>query len=145
MALNKYRFLPESGLYTDMNAIRKDETLDNLHSLYVDQWDWERVILPNDRNVAYLEQIVRKIVKAIVETKELLNERFSGLKETIEEEVFFITSEQLLQKVSPSFGQRKGKRNLPGKRKPSSSSVSATNCRTAAGTICARRTMTIGN
>lgn len=98
MALNKYRFLPESGLYTDMNAIRKDETLDNLHSLYVDQWDWERVILPNDRNVAYLEQIVRKIVKAIVETKKLLNERFSGLKETIEEEVFFITSEQLLQK-----------------------------------------------
>ncbi|HHU24185.1 MAG: aspartate--ammonia ligase [Bacilli bacterium] len=98
MALKEYRFLPDTGLYTDMNAIRKDETLDNLHSLYVDQWDWERVILPDNRNISYLGQIVRKIVKAIVDTKTLLNKQFNQLTQTINEDVFFITTEELLQR-----------------------------------------------
>lgn len=68
MALYRYQFSVGEGLYTDMNAIRRDEALDNLHSVYVDQWDWEKVIAPRDRNVEYLKQTVRTIVKAMCET-----------------------------------------------------------------------------
>ena len=71
MALYKYGFPAGEGLYTDMNAIRRDEEMDNLHSIYVDQWDWERVITPETRNTAFLKEIVTKIVDAIVSTQEL--------------------------------------------------------------------------
>ena len=62
MALYRYDFYPGNGLLTDMNAIRRDEELDNLHSVYVDQWDWEKVILPEQRTLAYLQETVKKIV-----------------------------------------------------------------------------------
>ncbi len=104
MALGKYGFTVQKGLYTDMNAIRRDEEMDNLHSIYVDQWDWEKVISPEDRNVEYLKDTVRKIVKALANTKEIVNQEFPALKMRFTEEVTFITTEELYQrypKLSP--------------------------------------------
>ena len=105
MALGKYGFLSGEGLYTDMNAIRRDEDMDNLHSIYVDQWDWERVLLENERNYQYLKDIVRKIVKTLVETKKVINDAYPALTCTFEEDVFFITSEELLQ-LYPNLSQK---------------------------------------
>lgn len=98
MALGKYGFPINTGLYTDMNAIRRDEDLDNLHSIYVDQWDWERVIDYQDRNIDYLKEVVKKIVRALVETKTIINKRFPMLQLSFKEDVYFITSEELLQR-----------------------------------------------
>lgn len=97
MALGKYGFRPRYGLYTDMNAIRKDEELDNLHSLYVDQWDWEQCIFESDRNFDYLKEVVRKIVRTIAETKALVNQAFPKLKLDFSEDVHFITAQELQQ------------------------------------------------
>ena len=99
MALRNYDFHVGKGLYTDMNAIRKDETLDNLHSIYVDQWDWERVITEEDRTIEYLEMVVRKIVSAICATELNLRARFPELDRlpVHSNSVTFITSEELLQ------------------------------------------------
>ena len=72
MALHRYQFSVGEGLYTDMNAIRRDEELDNLHSVYVDQWDWEKVIAPRDRNVDYLKSVVTTIVSALANTQQTL-------------------------------------------------------------------------
>lgn len=95
MALAKYRFLPHTGLYADMTAIRRDDKMDELHSIYVDQWDWEKVILPKDRTLAYLKNAVRKIVEAIAETSEYVSKKgFDGV--TICRDVHFISSQQLL-------------------------------------------------
>jgi aspartate--ammonia ligase len=96
MALGKYGFTPRYGLYTDMNAIRRDEDLDNLHSVYVDQWDWEQCIFPEDRNIDYLKMIVRKIVRAIADMKQIINSEYPQLALTISEDVHFITTEELL-------------------------------------------------
>lgn len=98
MALGKYEFPIGKGLYTDMNAIRRDEELDNLHSIYVDQWDWEKSISSNDRNYNYLKDVVRKIVKCLKETKDILNKNFPTLTLEFTDDVYFITSEELLQK-----------------------------------------------
>lgn len=86
---------PGYGIYTDMNAIRADEDLDNLHSLYVDQWDWERVIEAQDRNIAFLKHIVKNIYYAMLRTEFLVCERFRQLKPALAEKVFFIHSEDL--------------------------------------------------
>ena len=98
MALAKYRFTPGSGLYTDMNAIRRDEELDNLHSIYVDQWDWEIMITPQERNIEYLKSIVRQVVLTLKETKSVISEAFPVLQMPVEEDVFFITGEELRQR-----------------------------------------------
>ena len=98
MALGKYQFPIGKGLYTDMNAIRRDEELDNLHSIYVDQWDWEKSISSSNRNYEYLKEVVRNIVKCLKETKDILNEAFPSLTLEFSEDVYFITSEELLQK-----------------------------------------------
>ncbi len=98
MALGKYGFANQKGLYTDMNAIRRDEVMDNLHSIYVDQWDWEKVITPADRNLEYLKETVRKIVKALANTKEIVNQEFPALSLTFTEDVYFITTEELYRK-----------------------------------------------
>lgn len=97
-ALKRYGFEPGVGLYTDMNAIRRDELMDNLHSVYVDQWDWERIITRQNRNIETLQAVVIKIVKAIAQTKELVHREYEELNLKISEEVFFITTEELLQK-----------------------------------------------
>ena len=95
MALKKYDFSVHKGLYTDMTAIRRDDKVDETHSIYVDQWDWEKVILRQDRTIDYLKKIVKKIVKAISETSKLLKTKgFDGVD--ICEEVYFITSQKLL-------------------------------------------------
>jgi len=98
MALKRYDFYTGNGLYTDMNAIRRDEELDNLHSVYVDQWDWEKIIRKEDRNLYYLKNTVEKIVNAICDTELELRARFPEL--TVlplkDRKVFFISSQELL-------------------------------------------------
>lgn len=98
MALKKYHFSVSQGLYTDMNAIRRDEHLDNLHSIYVDQWDWEKVILEENRHIDYLKEVVGGIVKALYETKQILQKYFPVLNGSIQKDVYFIDSEDLLLK-----------------------------------------------
>lgn len=98
MTLAEYNIKPGYGLYTDMNAIRSDESLGNLHSLYVDQWDWERTITAEDRNIEFLKNIVRKIYSAILRTEYLIFETYPALEPFLKPEVHFIHSEELLQK-----------------------------------------------
>lgn len=95
LTLAEYEVKPGYGIYTDMNAIRADESLGNLHSLYVDQWDWERTMLPDERNIAFLKRIVRKIYSAMLRTEYLINETYPELEPFLAREVFFIHSEEL--------------------------------------------------
>lgn len=85
------------GIYTDMNALRPDEELDNIHSIYVDQWDWERVIRPEDRNADFLKKIVRRIYEALKATENKVYVEFPQIEPILPETVQFITSEELLQ------------------------------------------------
>ena len=96
MALHRYGYNPGEGIYTDMEAIRRDDNVDNIHSIFVDQWDWEKVITADQRNVEFLKDTVRAIVKAIVYTKRQTSLRYPEIKNKINEEVFFITSQELL-------------------------------------------------
>ena len=95
-ALKEYRFYVGNGLYTDMNAIRRDEELDNIHSIYVDQWDWEKVITKEERTREYLVDTVKKIVGVICDTNELLKVDFPELSVNLEREVKVVDSEELL-------------------------------------------------
>lgn len=98
LALKRYGFYPGKGLYTDMNAIRRDEDeLDNLHSVYVDQWDWEKVILDENRRIDYLKLTVMDIVKAICDTQETMQAIYPQLQSLgrLERQVSFVTSQQL--------------------------------------------------
>ena len=95
LALKRYGFHPGKGLYTDMNAIRRDEEVDNLHSVYVDQWDWEKIITREDRNVDYLKSSVQAIVGAVCETCEALDVAFPSLHGKLEREVYFLTTQEL--------------------------------------------------
>ncbi|MBO5340718.1 MAG: aspartate--ammonia ligase [Oscillospiraceae bacterium] len=97
LALKRYEFGAGEGLYTDMNAIRRDEDLDNLHSAYVDQWDWEKIITEQDRSVGYLKDTVRAIVGALAATQAFLKSVFPQLAvlPDIEKNVLFVTSQQL--------------------------------------------------
>jgi len=95
MALYKYDFHIGNGLYTDMNAIRRDDELDNLHSIYVDQWDWEKVIDDSSRNVEFLKQIVKSIIHAICDTADTLMEIYPVLDLKLNREVKFITTQEL--------------------------------------------------
>ena len=95
LALKRYEFNVGKGLFTDMNAIRRDEEVDNLHSVYVDQWDWEKVISREDRNVNYLKQTVRAIVGAVAETNDALQIAFPSLHTQIDREVYFVTTQEL--------------------------------------------------
>ena len=95
-ALREYNFYEGKGLYTDMNAIRRDEpVLDNIHSVYVDQWDWEKVIREEDRNLDYLKDAVRRIVTAICMTGDELEWEFPQLRAHLSRDVSFITSQEL--------------------------------------------------
>ena len=95
LALKRYNFSVGGGLYTDMNAIRRDERLDNIHSIYVDQWDWEKIITRENRNLDYLKLIVRAIVGAICDTNDRLHVRFPQLRVNLSRDVSFITSQEL--------------------------------------------------
>ena len=96
LTLAEYHIEPGYGIYTDMNAIRADEELDNLHSLYVDQWDWEAVITPEQRTVAYLKHIVERIYAAIRRTEYLTCETYAQIKPFLPERISFVHSEELL-------------------------------------------------
>lgn len=98
MALKRYEIPSDMGLYTDMNAIRREEDLDNLHSIYVDQWDWEKIITREERNVDYLKKVVKKIHLSLIETLNVLKDNFKEITFDLSPEVYFITSEELLQK-----------------------------------------------
>ena len=95
LALKRYNFTVGNGLYTDMNAIRRNEDLDNLHSIYVDQWDWEKIITEENRNTEYLKLIVRAIVNAICNTNDRLHVRFPQLRTELCREVSFVTTQEL--------------------------------------------------
>lgn len=95
LALHDYNFFPGNGLVTDMNAIRRDEEMDNLHSIYVDQWDWEKVLPTGRRDRAYLEQTVTAIVHAICGTLDELKWEFPALETTLCRDVTFVTSQEL--------------------------------------------------
>ena len=96
MALKKYGFSVGEGLYTDMNAIRRDEEMDNLHSIYVDQWDWEKVIDKSTRTISYLKETVKAIVKAICDTQKEIKKLYPQLQiADLEKEVAFITTQEL--------------------------------------------------
>lgn len=98
VTLAEYQVKPGYGIITDMNAIRADEEMDNLHSLYVDQWDWERVMPENSRNVDYLKKIVNRIYNAILRTEYFICETYPQLNPFLPEDVYFIHSEELMQR-----------------------------------------------
>ena len=105
VTLAEYCIADGYGIYTDMNAIRAHEELDNLHSLYVDQWDWERVITAGERSVAFLKRIVRDIYSAILHTEFTLSECYPQLKPSLPEEIKFIHSEEL-RKLYPELSPK---------------------------------------
>ena len=105
LTLAEYEIEPGYGLYTDMNAIRADEELDNLHSLYVDQWDWEAVITKEDRNIEFLKSIVRRIYSAILRTEYLTCETYPQIKPFLPRDIHFVHSEELLQ-MYPDLTQK---------------------------------------
>ena len=94
-ALGKYKIEPGRGIYTDMNAIRRDEELDNLHSIYVDQWDWEKAITRQQRTTAYLHQTVTTVYNAVKNLGDFVNRHYSDVRNDIPNEIFFITSQEL--------------------------------------------------
>ena len=94
-ALKRYGFHSGEGLYTDMNAIRRDEDTDNIHSIYVDQWDWEKVISKEERNMETLQYTVRKVYAALRETEEYISRRYNYIDPILPEEITFITSQEL--------------------------------------------------
>jgi aspartate--ammonia ligase len=95
MALGRYGFAKGTGLYTDMDAVRKDELVDEIHSTYVDQWDWELVIGPEDRTIVFLQQVVRRIYAAILQTEELVGATFPGLERRLPGEIRFVHAQEL--------------------------------------------------
>lgn len=104
-ALKKYNFDPETGLYTDMNAIRRDEELDNIHSVYVDQWDWERIIKKEERTTSYLESIVNTIFDVMKEVESLIVLKYPNLSKKLPDKIKFISSEELLVKY-PNLSEK---------------------------------------
>ncbi|WP_304708852.1 aspartate--ammonia ligase [uncultured Rikenella sp.] len=98
MKLAQYRIAPGYGLYTDMNAIRADEELDNLHSLYVDQWDWERTMRAEERNLAYLKGVVQDIYDVLREVEAATYERFPHITPVLPDKITFIQAEELLRR-----------------------------------------------
>lgn len=105
MALLHYGFRNGEGLYTDMNAIRKDEEVDHIHSIYVDQWDWEKLITKDCRNIEFLKYTVQNIVHALYLTQERIIKDFPQLERFVDDEVFFITTSDL-EKMYPSFSPK---------------------------------------
>lgn len=115
-ALGRYGFMPGTGLYTDMNAIRRDETPDALHSIYVDQWDWEKVITRENRNTAYLQETVQQIVDAIYSTFQTVKGLYPQIPVSLSREVTFITTqelEDLYPELSPHQRETAFVRNHP--------------------------------
>ena len=94
-ALKKYGFNVYEGLYTDMNAVRRDEVPDNIHSIFVDQWDWEKVIKKEDRNLDFLKATVRDVYKVLRKTEKFMSIQYDYIEEILPEDIFFITTQEL--------------------------------------------------
>ena len=105
MALKKYGFELNTGLYTDMNAIRKDENSDFIHSIYVDQWDWESVISEKQRTLSYLKKVVRRIYKAILALENKVGRKYPSLKKNLPTDITFISSSEL-EKRYPNLSRK---------------------------------------
>ncbi|MBQ9104075.1 MAG: aspartate--ammonia ligase [Clostridia bacterium] len=105
MALAKYGFSEGTGLYTDMNAIRRDETLDALHSVYVDQWDWEKIINKEERTFSYLKKTVNKIYKVFVKLSKALAKKYPLLKHDLPEKITFVSTSEL-EKLYPDLSRK---------------------------------------
>ena len=115
LMLANYHFQQGEGLYTDMNAIRADEDLDNTHSLYVDQWDWERVISLEERNLDFHENIVKKLYDVIRRTEKYICHQYNIINPILPDEITFIHSEELEQRypeLTPFEREKKFVRNL---------------------------------
>ena len=95
MALGKYGFVHGEGLYTDMSAIRRDEETDNIHSIYVDQWDWEKIISRQERTLDYLKETVRAVYKVLRKTEKYMAIRYDYISEILPHDIFFITTQEL--------------------------------------------------
>ena len=95
VALKKYEVLPGAGIYTDMNAIRRDEEMDNLHSVYVDQWDWEQTITQDQRTTEYLHYVVKSIYEVLKELGNFVNMEYEKINIDLPDDIYFITSQQL--------------------------------------------------
>ena len=133
MALGKYGFSTGRGLYTDMNAIRRDEeSLDNIHSVYVDQWDWEKIISEDERNEKYLRKTVKTIVNCICDTQEALMNIYPSLSHKLERDVYFISSEELLRKYP---GRSPKERELLVCREYGTVFISQIGCKLSDGTV----------
>ncbi len=107
MALLKYGFPMHTGLYTDMNAIRRDEECDNIHSIYVDQWDWEKIITANDRNEDYLKETVKGIYGALLQTAKAVEEKYPCLESYLPREISFITTQELEDRYPDLSGKQR--------------------------------------
>lgn len=97
-ALGRYGFHNGEGLYTDMNAIRRDEETDNVHSIFVDQWDWERIISREERNVATLKSIVTKVYQALQETEDYMATQYNYIHKSLPQNITFVTTQELVDK-----------------------------------------------
>lgn len=94
-ALDKYGFTYGEGLYTDMNAIRRDESIDNIHSVFVDQWDWEKIIRKEDRNMEFLQETVKTVYKCLRKTEKYMSIQYDYIEEFLPHDIFFITTQEL--------------------------------------------------
>ena len=108
-ALKKYGFVEGEGLYTDMNAIRRDEDTDNIHSIFVDQWDWEKVINKTDRNIDTLKKVVTEVYQALRKTEQYLSIKYDYIEEILPKEIFFITSDELYERF-PEYSAKERER-----------------------------------
>ncbi|MCM1121575.1 MAG: aspartate--ammonia ligase [Eubacterium sp.] len=102
MALQKYGFSYGEGLYTDMSAIRRDETTDNIHSIYVDQWDWEKIISREERTLEHLQETVRSVYKVLRKTEKYMAIRYDYIQEILPHDIFFITTQEL-ENIFPDY------------------------------------------
>jgi aspartate--ammonia ligase len=116
LALKRYGFEAGQGIYTDMNAIRPDEELDNLHSIYVDQWDWEKIITPEERNLETLEKTVEAIYDVICRTEFHIASQHSRIRPTLPDRIFFITAEELRRRY-PTLSPREREDRICEERK----------------------------
>lgn len=114
MALAKYGFLENTGLYTDMNAIRRDEVLDEMHSVYVDQWDWEKIITSDERKLSYLKKTVKSIYKVVHKISVAVEKRYPELKNGLPKDITFISTSEL-EKAYPDK-DRKEREKLAAKK-----------------------------
>jgi len=116
MALKRYGFASGEGLYTDMNAIRRDEDMDNLHSVYVDQWDWERIIQKSERTEDTLKLIVNKIFSVFKRTEDYLAKLYPSLQRYLPEDIFFVTTQEL-EDMYPTLSAKERENSLAREKK----------------------------